>query len=98
MRLKLWAIGRTAGKGFVILEQDWLKHRDCAEPVWVLASPKCFESRARARVYLASANGLENPTCDTVVGGVVDAEPAIRLQKGKYFAKVSPALEYLIRT
>lgn len=96
--IRLWAIGQLAGNVFVILEQDWEYLPDGSkQPIWVRADGRFFTELATARRYLTSARGLANPTSDSVVGGTVNAELAVGLEVGEYFAKVSPAHEYLVR-
>lgn len=96
--LRLWAVGKLAGNVFVILIQDWEYLPDGSkQPIWTRADGRFFTDLRVARKYLQSANGLANPTSDSVIGGVVDAELAISPDVGEYFAKVSPAHEYLVR-
>jgi len=97
--LRLWAVGQLAGNVFVILIQDWEYLPDGSkQPIWTRADGRFFTDLRVARKYLQSANGLANPTSDSVVGGVIEAELAIGTDVGEYFAKVSPAHEYLVRT
>jgi len=92
---EVWTIGRV-GETYVILQATWEQLPGGAErPIWIRHGNRFFATREVATRFASTQ--LINWTTDNLVSGIVAIEkPQDFANVGARFAKVSPALEYLV--